>query len=44
MSELFEAGTLVPVTDGPFELAEVPEAFRLFGTGDYEGKIIVTMA
>jgi len=44
MNELFEAGKLVPVIDGPFKLADVPEAFRLFGTGDHEGKIIVTMA
>ena len=44
MNELFEAGKLVPVIDGPFTLAEVPEALRLFGTGDHKGKIIVTMA
>ena len=44
MSELFEAGKLVPVIDGPYKLADVPEAFRLFGTGDHKGKIIVTMA
>jgi len=43
MNELFEAGKLVPVTDGPYKLADLPEAFRLFGTGDYKGKIIVTM-
>ena len=44
MNELFEAGKLVPVIEGPFELADVPAAFRLFGTGDYKGKIVVTMA
>jgi NADPH:quinone reductase-like Zn-dependent oxidoreductase len=44
MSELFEAGKLVPVIDEPYKLADVPEAFRLFGTGDHKGKIIVTMA
>jgi len=43
MNQLFEAGKLVPVIDGPYKLAEVPEAFRLFGTGDHKGKIIVTM-
>ncbi len=43
MNELFEAGKLVPVIDGPYKLADVPEAFRLFGTGDHKGKIIVTM-
>ena len=44
MNELFEAGKLAPVIDGPYKLADVREAFRLFGTGDHKGKIIVTMA
>jgi NADPH:quinone reductase-like Zn-dependent oxidoreductase len=44
MSELFEAGKLVPVIDSLYKLADVPDAFRLFGTGDHKGKIIVTMA
>jgi hypothetical protein len=30
--------------DGPYTLSDVPEALRLFGTGDHQGKIIVTMA
>lgn len=44
MNELFEAGRLVPVIDGPYKLTDVPEALRLFGSGDHKGKIIVTMA
>ena len=44
MNELFEAGKLVPVIDRVYKLADVPEAFRLFGAGDQKGKIIVTMA
>jgi NADPH:quinone reductase-like Zn-dependent oxidoreductase len=44
MNELFEAGKLVPVIDGPYKLADVPEALRLFGTGEHKGKIIITMA
>ena len=43
MNELFEAGQLVPVIDRRYKLADVPEAFRFFGTGDHEGKIIITM-
>jgi NADPH:quinone reductase-like Zn-dependent oxidoreductase len=43
MNELFEAGRLAPVIDGHFKLADLPEAFRYFGTGDHKGKIIVTM-
>jgi NADPH:quinone reductase-like Zn-dependent oxidoreductase len=44
MNELFEAGKLAPVIDGPYKLADVREAFRLFGTGEHKGKIMVTMA
>jgi NADPH:quinone reductase-like Zn-dependent oxidoreductase len=44
MNELFEAGKLVPVIDGPYKLADVSEALRLFGTGEHKGKIILTMA
>jgi NADPH:quinone reductase-like Zn-dependent oxidoreductase len=44
MNELFEAGKLVPVIDRLYKLADVPEAFPLFGTGKHKGKIIVTMA
>jgi NADPH:quinone reductase-like Zn-dependent oxidoreductase len=44
MNELFEAGKLTPVIEGPFEFADLPAAFRLFCAGDHQGKIIVTMA
>ena len=44
MNELFEAGKLQPVIDGPYKLTDLAEAFRLFGTGDHRGKIIVTIA
>jgi NADPH:quinone reductase-like Zn-dependent oxidoreductase len=43
MNQLFEAGKLVPVIDRVYKLADVPEALRLFGTGDHTGKIIVTV-
>ena len=43
MNGLFEAGELTPVLDGPYELADVPEALRYFATGDHLGKIVVTM-
>jgi len=43
MNELFEAGQLVPVIDSTYELADVPEAFRRFGTEEHKGKIIVTL-
>ena len=43
MSELFESGKLRPVIDGPCKLADIAEAFRLFGTANHKGKIVVTM-
>lgn len=44
MNELFESGKLLPVIEGPYALADLPEAFRLFGTGNHKGKIIVKLA
>jgi NADPH:quinone reductase-like Zn-dependent oxidoreductase len=43
MKELFEAGQVVPVIDGPYTLSQVPEAFRHFGAGRHKGKIVITM-
>lgn len=43
INELFEAGTLVPVIDRVYPLADVPEALRRFGSADHQGKIIITM-
>ena len=43
MRELFEAGKVVPVIDGPYALSEVPEAFRYFGEGHHKGKVVITV-
>jgi NADPH:quinone reductase-like Zn-dependent oxidoreductase len=43
MSELFEAGKVKPVIDGPYRLAEVPKAFELFGKGLHKGKVVITI-
>ncbi|HKC34995.1 MAG TPA: NAD(P)-dependent alcohol dehydrogenase [Chitinophagaceae bacterium] len=43
MNELFEAGKIKPVIDGPYKLEELPEAFRLFGKAEHKGKIVITM-
>ena len=43
LNELFEAGQVVPVIDGPYGLSEVPEAFRRFGKGSHQGKIVFTV-
>ena len=44
LTELFEAGKVVPVIDGPYELHEVPQAFRLFGEGRHKGKVVITLS
>jgi NADPH:quinone reductase-like Zn-dependent oxidoreductase len=44
MRELYEAGKVAPVIDGPYKLSEVPEAFRYFGEGCHKGKIVITLA
>lgn len=43
IKELFEAGKVVPVIDGPYKLREVPEALRRFGAGYHKGKVIITL-
>jgi NADPH:quinone reductase-like Zn-dependent oxidoreductase len=43
MNELYEAGKIKPVIDGPYTLDEVPEAFRIFGKGEHKGKIVITI-
>ncbi len=43
MSELFEAGKVSPVIDGPYRLEDVPEAFRRFAKGEHKGKIVITL-
>jgi NADPH:quinone reductase-like Zn-dependent oxidoreductase len=44
MNELFASGQLLPVIEGPYRFSDLPEAFRLFGTGDHKGKIVVSLA
>src|SRR5258706_11676056 len=43
MNELFEAGKVKPVIEGPYKLNEFPEAFRIFGKGEHKGKVVITM-
>ena len=43
LNEQFEAGNLVPVIDGPFTLSQGADAFRLFGSGNHKGKVVITM-
>lgn len=43
LNEQFEAGHLVPVIDGPYTLYQGVDAFRHFGAGNHQGKIVITM-
>lgn len=43
VSELYCAGRLKPVVDGPYSLASSAEAMRRFGGGGHKGKMIVAV-
>jgi NADPH:quinone reductase-like Zn-dependent oxidoreductase len=43
LSERFEAGQLAPIIDGPYKLADAPDAFRHFGAGNHRGKVVITI-
>ncbi len=43
MTELCEAGKVVPVIDRRYPLSEVPEALRYLGEGRAKGKVVITV-
>ena len=43
MNELFEAGKLKSVIDGPYKLSQLPEAMRHFGQGNHKGKVVIVV-
>jgi NADPH:quinone reductase-like Zn-dependent oxidoreductase len=43
ITELYEAGKVVPVNDRRYPLSEVPEALRYLGEGRSKGKVVITM-
>ena len=43
LTELFEAGKVVPVIDRRYSLSEVPEALRYLEEGHALGKVVITM-
>ncbi|MEJ2545205.1 MAG: NAD(P)-dependent alcohol dehydrogenase [Calditrichaceae bacterium] len=43
MNELFFAGKVKSVIDGPYKLKEVPEAMRYFGEGKHKGKVVISI-
>lgn len=44
ITELCEAGKIIPVIDRHYSLQEVPEALRYVGEGRQKGKVVITMA
>jgi NADPH:quinone reductase-like Zn-dependent oxidoreductase len=43
VTELCEAGKVVPVVDRRYPLSEVPEALRYLGAGLAKGKVVITV-
>jgi NADPH:quinone reductase-like Zn-dependent oxidoreductase len=43
VTELCEAGKIIPVIDRRFLLSEVPEALRYLGEGRAKGKVVITV-
>ena len=43
ITELCEAGKIVPVIDRRYPLSEVPEALRYLGEGHAKGKVVITV-
>ncbi len=43
LNELFEAGKLKPVIDGPYKLNEVRDAFMHFGNANHKGKVVISL-
>jgi NADPH:quinone reductase-like Zn-dependent oxidoreductase len=44
LSELVDSGTLMPVIDRTYPLAETPEAMTYVGTGHAHGKVVIRVA
>lgn len=43
ISELFDAGTVVPVIDRSYSLEQLPTALQYFGEGHHQGKVVITI-
>ena len=43
VSELFQAGKLKCILDGPYKLSDVPEAIDYFGEAKHEGKVVISV-
>lgn len=44
INELFEAGKIKPVIDGPHQFSQAPEALQYFGEGKHRGKVVISLS
>ena len=44
LADLIESGTVMPVIDRAYPLAEAPEAIRYLAQGHARGKVVITVA
>jgi NADPH:quinone reductase-like Zn-dependent oxidoreductase len=43
INELFEAGKIKPVIDGPYRLEEAARVIQYFGEGKHQGKVVISI-
>jgi NADPH:quinone reductase-like Zn-dependent oxidoreductase len=43
INEMFNAGKLRPLIDGPYMLEQIQTAFMLFGKSEHKGKVVITL-
>jgi NADPH:quinone reductase-like Zn-dependent oxidoreductase len=43
MNELYEAGKIRSVIDGPYKLEDATDVFRIFAKGGHKGKMVITL-
>lgn len=43
INDLYEAGNIKPIIDGPYSLADIPNKIQYFGDGKHQGKIVIAV-
>ena len=43
INQLFDAGNIKPMLDGPYTLSDVPDIIEYFGVGKHKGKVVVAL-
>ncbi|MGK7911937.1 MAG: NAD(P)-dependent alcohol dehydrogenase [Synechococcus sp.] len=42
-NDLFEAGKIAPIVDGPYSFEDIPKAIQYFGEGKHKGKVVISL-